>query len=304
MDGRLVEQQDRRRLRDGQREEDELALAERELARVATDADARGRRDRWRPRPRRGRRAARPRIGSSCGSRPRATTSSTRIANGSADSCGHDREPAGDAERGRAPRAATPSSSTRPAVASSEPGERAQQRRLAGAVRADEGDALAGRRSGGRRRAARSRAPIGDGRRSAAERRIGVIGSLTARSPRGRGAAGTRKNGAPMIAVTTPTGISPSIRAPRSATTSRLAPNSGRRAAARRARSGPTSEPDDVRHDEPDEPDQARDRDRGRRHERREAQEDRALPADVDAEVGRRLLAEQEPVERRGPERG
>ena len=59
-------------------------------------------------------------------------------------------------------------------------------------------------------------------------------------------------------------------------------------------------QPHDVWHDEPDEADQPRHGDPGRRHERGEREQDHALPPDVDAEVRRRLLAEQEPVERRG----
>ena len=45
-----------------------------------------------------------PRNGSSCGSRPSATTSSTRVANGSVACCGHDRHPPRDRAAGRAGR--------------------------------------------------------------------------------------------------------------------------------------------------------------------------------------------------------
>ena len=106
----------------------------------------------------------------------------------------------------------------------------------------------------------------------------------------------TRKNGAPMIAVITPTGTPPNIRATRSAIARKLAPNSIEIGSTRRA-FGPDEQADDVRHDEPDEPDQAGDRDPCGRDERREPEEDHALAADVDAEVRRGLLAEQEPVE-------
>ena len=111
----------------------------------------------------------------------------------------------------------------------------------------------------------------------------------------------SRKNGAPMIAVTTPTGM--------------LAGEPGDdvgvgqqgRPADRRQRQdepgGRTDEqPDDVRHDQPDEADEPADGDRRRRDERGEREQDPALAPDVDAEVGRRLLAEQQAVERPGPE--
>ena len=65
VDRRLVEDQDRRGLGDGQRDERELALAEGQLADVPSDAGGRSRPARWRTRPPRdppgGRRAADPR---------------------------------------------------------------------------------------------------------------------------------------------------------------------------------------------------------------------------------------------------
>ena len=59
-----------------------------------------------------------------------------------------------------------------------------------------------------------------------------------------------------------------------------------------------------MRHDEPDEADQPADRDGRRGHERGQAEEDRPLAPDVDAEVRRRLLAEEQPVERSAPGAG
>ncbi len=85
--------------------------------------------------------ARNPRIGSSCGSRPSATTSSTRIAKGSVA--------AGTADTSRAiaardiPWTGRPSSSDAPAANRHHPAQRAQQRGLAGAVRAHERNPLA-----------------------------------------------------------------------------------------------------------------------------------------------------------------
>ena len=82
----------------------------------------------------------------------------------------------------------------------------------------------------------------------------------------------------------------------------RIAPNSaasGQDEAGVRA----DGEPDDVRRDEPDEADQAGDGDGGGGRERGEAEEDRPLAPDVDAEVRGRLLAEEEAVERAGANR-
>ena len=103
-----------------------------------------------------------------------------------------------------------------------------------------------------------------------------------------------------MTAVTTPTGISPSSRAARSANARSAAPPSAESGRTTRA-FGPTIEPDDVRHDEPDEADQAAHRDRRGRHERGQREQDRPLPPDVDAEMDGRLLAEEKPVERASP---
>ena len=83
-----------------------------------------------------------PRSGASCGSRPSATTSSTRIANGSATCCGTTasrRATCGPLQLGdRRPAELDP-----PGRRPQRPREHAQERRLAGAVRAHEGDPLA-----------------------------------------------------------------------------------------------------------------------------------------------------------------
>ena len=67
----------------------------------------------------------------------------------------------------------------------------------------------------------------------------------------------TRKNGAPRMAMTTPTGRSPRSRATRSAEIRRTAPKIAEIGTTRRA-AGPDEQPDDVRDDQADEPDQAR----------------------------------------------
>ena len=104
-----------------------------------------------------------------------------------------------------------------------------------------------------------------------------------------------------MIAVTTPTGMSPSE--PRD----EVGVGEQGRAAERREREDEPrgradEQPHDVRHDEPDEADEPADRDRGRGHQRGEGEQDPPLAPDVDAEVGGRLLAEQQAVERPRPE--
>src|SRR4029079_1751852 len=106
-----------------------------------------------------------------------------------------------------------------------QPRDDAPERRPARAIRADEGDPLAGRNVEidvtQRRPPAVSHGEALDADHS----------SYPARGRRTR----KRKNGAPMTAVTTPTGISPTSRAARSAATIRIAPN---RAASGRARPG------------------------------------------------------------------
>ncbi len=104
-----------------------------------------------------------------------------------------------------------------------------------------------------------------------------------------------------MTAVTTPTGTPPS----------RRARDVGDREQARPVQGGDgqhetrvraDEQADEVRDDEADEPDQPGDRDARGGHERREAEQDRPLAPDVDAEVGGGLLAQEEAVERPRPE--
>ena len=100
-----------------------------------------------------------------------------------------------------------------------------------------------------------------------------------------------------MRAMTTPTGRSPSE--PRHEVRRRQQ----HRAEERRQRhEPPRGRPDeqahDVRHDEPDEADQPADGHRRGRRQRGEPEEDPSLAPDVEPEVARRRVAEQEPVER------
>ena len=178
-----------------------------------------------------------PRNGSSCGSRPRATTSSTRVANGSVACCGHDGQPPGDRVRDRA-RSIGVAAERRPAGGRpDEPGDDAQQRRLAGAVRPDQRDPLA-------RRDVEVDAADDRPGRGTSTRDVAQLdhSSYPVRDRRSR----NRKNGAPMTAVTTPTGISPSSRAARSAKASSAAPPSADSGRTSRA-FGPTMQPHDVR---------------------------------------------------------
>ena len=96
--------------------------------------------------------------------------------------------------------------------------------------------------------------------------------------------------------MTTPTGTSPTSRATRSAADSRAAPTIAEIGSTRRA-AGPDHEPDDVRHDQPDEADEPADRDAGRGRQRGERQQDAALAPDVDAEMARGGIAEEQAVE-------
>ena len=70
--------------------------------------------------------------------------------------------------------------------------------------------------------------------------------AVTARTRPGIGAAARGRHGAPTTAVTTPTGISPGMRATRSARTRNAAPNSAESGSTRRA-FGPDEQPHDVR---------------------------------------------------------
>ena len=106
------------------------------------------------------------------------------IANGRRAWLRHDRDAGGRLHRGRASRAARRRSATVPGVGATSPVDRAQQRRLAGAVRSEERDPLAGARSRGRRRWRTRRARPYDRAATVVARSSGATGSpLTARSP-------------------------------------------------------------------------------------------------------------------------
>ena len=286
--GRFVEDQDRGRLGERDRHEHELALAHREPPGVAfrevQDADAReGRLHGFvvdRPRPAQRRIVRQP---------PQPDDFADAHRERHLDKLGDDRDLARDCLAVARPDRLAPQhdgAGTRFEDAGQDP----QQRRLAGPVRPDQGDPFAGaQRQVTSARIVRS--PYATVTFVGAEDR----GSqLVARA---RLVEKHRKNGAPRMAITTPTGRSPSNRATRSARTSRIAPKM-RRERHHPPRGRAHEQPDDVRHDEADEPDQPGDRDRrGRRH-RRQDQQDAALPPDVDAEVARRRVTEQQAVER------
>ena len=110
-----------------------------------------------------------------------------------------------------------------------------------------------------------------------------------------------RKNGAPMTAVTTPTGISPSRRAARSAPTIRLAPRSA--ASGRTSRAfGPTMSRTTCGATSPTNPMSPETATAAAVASEASAEEDRPLAPDVDAQVRGGLLAEEHPVERPRPE--
>ena len=143
MDGRLVEDEDRRRLRDRERDEDELPLAQRQLAGVAAaqvaDADP----------------LDRARDGGAVGGADAAERGLVRQPAERDDlldahrerqrrELGDDRDRARDGPAVEPTERGAPPAAPARAPASSEPGQRPQQRRLAGAVRPDERDPLAG----------------------------------------------------------------------------------------------------------------------------------------------------------------
>ena len=171
-------------------------------------------------------------------------------------------------------------------------GEDAQERRLAGAVRPDEGDPLA---------RLERQAGIGHDRPVAERDRDRVRGEDRAHSsyPEWVWWSRTRKNGAPRMAMTTPTGRSPRSRATRSAETRSTAPKMAEIGTTRRA-AGPDEQSDDVRDDQADEPDQAGDRDRRRRGHRCQDEEDARARVDLDPEMRRRGVTEQQSIERPG----
>ena len=188
--GRLVEDEDRRRLGEGQGDEHELPLAR---------STGRARRDRAggampdpldrgvdrRRGPRRGGRSAAARAAAGRARRHRRRASRTAAG------------PAPGRRRWSARRAAVASQDRHrrpadvPAPGSRTPGQAAQQRRLAGAVRSDERDALAGLDRRGRRRRRCAGSPW---RRPAARRHGSTampVATLTARTPSACAAAGT-----------------------------------------------------------------------------------------------------------------
>ena len=144
VDRRLVEDQDRRGLGDGERDEHQLPFAERQFADVPAAADARSRRARWpRPRPRgrpAGRRAAGPRA---AGGRAR-RAASTEVEKGTLTCCGTTAIRRAIVARS-SPRSGIAGDPHLAAARRDQPGDDPEQGRLAGAVRPDQRDALAGR---------------------------------------------------------------------------------------------------------------------------------------------------------------
>ena len=141
-------------------------------------------------------------------------------------------------------------------------GDRAEKRRLAGAVRPDQGDPLAALDRGRRRR----RRPRG--RRAPPSRPSSPI----AVTPGLHGCAGrSAKNGAPKSAVITPIGTSAGASAVRATTSARIEePRADdERQRQETAVRGAGDESDRVRDDDPDEGDQPADRDGRRRADRR-----------------------------------
>ena len=235
MDRRLVEDEDRRVLRDGHRQEHELALAERQLAGVAAEqvphahaVDRRGDRRAI------GRAEAADRV------LVRQAPEGHHLLDGrrerQARQLRDDREAAGDGEAiERRDRGA--GQLDRAGSRLDEAGDRSEQRRLAGPVRADEGDpvtALDGEVDVADRRPA----AVGDGQalglRPAPMRRRsqvvarrgsggGARGRTARRSPRSRRRRGCRR----------------ASRAARSLATMRIAPNSAARGTTRRASGRP-----------------------------------------------------------------
>ena len=133
------------------------AMASRTSCRSPSDSSRASRPSRW-PTPTRSIAAATaarsagrtPRIGSSWGSRPSATTSSTRVANGRLASPGTTARRRATSRRS-SPSTGSPASAHAPGHRPQQPGRDRQQGRLAGAVRADERDPLAGPDRRGRR---------------------------------------------------------------------------------------------------------------------------------------------------------
>ena len=106
--------------------------------------------------------------------------------------------------------------------------------------------------------------------------------------------------GAPMTAVTMPTGNSPRTRAPRSARMRKAPPKMAESGSTSRAL-GPTSSRTTCGHDESHEADQACQGHRSGRHQRRQAKQDGPLAPHVHAEMLRRVVAQQQAVHRACP---
>ena len=122
-------------------------------SRASRPRGARGRPARSPPRPPPGPTGRAPRSGASCGSRPRRDDLLDPHRERQRRLLRARRRAAGRSAAARARAIGVPPSSTRPAVGSQRAREHAQQRRLAGAVRADERDPLARPRRRARRRA-------------------------------------------------------------------------------------------------------------------------------------------------------
>ena len=104
------------------------------------------------------------------------------------------------------------------------------------------------------------------------------------------------KKGAPISAVTIPTGIPPASRAPRSASASSAGAiqDAGRQ---QQPMVRADRQAQHVRHHQPDEADRARDGHDGRSRQGGEHRQDQLLALDVDAQVAGRSVAQQEQVE-------
>ena len=265
--GRLVEDEDRRRLGERDGDEHELALAHRQPPGVAvgemTDADPLdGRLDRVAVG-----RSRSPLSGGSCGRRPRATTSWTGIANGSWASSGttaivrRDRLAVERADRF----AAQPDAA---GARLEDAGQDAQERRLAGAVRADEGEPLARRRATRLASATIVRSPYATVTASARKDRRGHSSypervwceqdQEERRAEDGHDDPDREVAQQPRDEVGGDQQDRPDDRRDRDDPSRRR----------------PDEQPDDVRHDQPDEPDQAGDRDRRRGGHRGQDEQD------------------------------
>ena len=179
---------------------------------------------------------------------------------------GHDGDRAGDGLRGPAPPIGAPPSATAPGVGARTPVSARSSVDLPAPFGPDQRDPLAARER--EVDVARRSRRVADSHRDAA-RRQDRWSAVTARTPVRVRCSRNRKNGAPRRAITTPTGMSPSQPG------DEVGGGQQRRAEERRERDdagalGPDQQPDDVRHDEPDEADQPADRDGRRGGQRRQ----------------------------------